>query len=288
MSRERKLIFLGVVLVILIVPMALPSLLGHIVLPWWAYVFYACIVLVNAGIYLAQRCVLIDRFFVRGKVGVYVLLSVGICFLGLGFQYFLHAVFGNFEIEKGVTVHEYLGFGITLSQLTMMSIAELFTTFVALAVGMSDQWRRAAFHYHQAERDKQALSADLDNLKGEMAALKRPVTQPESISVKIDLVMTQIRLEDILYIKSDGDYIVLHLSDGRAPMVLMTLKTMEKQLPFDRFCRIHRSYLVNLSKVQGMRGGKILVGGEELPLSDSCKAAFFELLSHKSIVLKTE
>lgn len=288
MSRERKLIFLGVVLVILIVPMALPYILGHIMLPWWAYVFYACIVLVNAGIYLAQRCVLIDRFFVRGKVGVYVLLSVGICFLGLGFQYFLHAVFGNFEIEKGVTVHEYLGFGITLSQLTMMSIAELFTTFVALAVGMSDQWRRAAFHYHQAERDKQALSADLDNLKGEMAALKRPVTQPESISVKIDLVMTQIRLEDILYIKSDGDYIVLHLSDGRAPMVLMTLKTMEKQLPFDRFCRIHRSYLVNLSKVQGMRGGKILVGGEDLPLSDSCKAAFFELLSHKSIVLKTE
>ena len=288
MSRERKLIFLGVVLVILIIPMVLPSLLGHIVLPWWTYVFYAGIVLVNAGIYWIQRGFLIDRFFVRGQVGVYVLLSACLFFLGLGLQYFMHAVFGNFTIDKGVTVSEYLGELFTISQLTLMSVIQLVTSAAALAVGMSDQWRRAAFRYHQAERDNQALSADLDQLKGEMDALKRPAAQPESISVKIDLVMTQIPLEDILYIKSDGDYIVLHLSDGRAPMVLMTLKAMEKQLPFDRFCRIHRSYLVNLSKVQGMRGGKIRVGAEELPLSDSCKAAFFELLSHKSIILKTE
>jgi hypothetical protein len=34
-----------------------------------------------------------------------------------------------------------------------------------------------------------------------------------------------------------------------------------------------------------MKGGKVLVAGEALPLSDSCKAAFFELLSHKSITL---
>jgi hypothetical protein len=43
-----------------------------------------------------------------------------------------------------------------------------------------------------------------------------------------------------------------------------------------------------VDKVHGIRDGKILVDGNVIPLSDSCKAAFFELLSHKSIFLKAE
>lgn len=288
MSRERKLIFLGVVGALLIVPSILPYLIGGVVLPWWALALYAGLVLVNASVYLVFRCVLIDRFLIPGRKWAF--LGWALLVLAVASLVQISALGGSAKarIDGEITVGDFLGFGVVLSQKTMAVMLALFSALTALAVSFSDQWRRAAFRYHQAERDNKALSADLDQLKGRVEALKRPAAQPESISVKIDLVMTQIPLEDILYIKSDGDYIVLHLSDGRAPMVLMTLKAMEKQLPFDRFCRIHRSYLVNLSKVQGMRGGRIRVGGEALPLSDSCKAAFFELLSHKSIVLKTE
>ena len=106
----------------------------------------------------------------------------------------------------------------------------------------------------------------------------------QSVSTEQPMVRENISLQDdILYIKSDGDYIVIYKSDGDRLMVLMTLKAIEKQLPIDRFCRIHRSYLVAIDKVHGLKGGKVLVGGEQLPLSDSCKPAFFELLSHKSI-----
>ena len=97
-----------------------------------------------------------------------------------------------------------------------------------------------------------------------------------------------VRLDDILYVKGDGDYINIFKTDGEKLMVLMTLKALEKQLPFDRFCRIHRSYLVAVDKVRGLKGGKVLIGDEQLPLSDSCKPGFFELLSHKSIVLKSQ
>lgn len=110
----------------------------------------------------------------------------------------------------------------------------------------------------------------------------------DSISVKVDLMMTKVPLDDILYVKADGDYIVIHKADGKTLMTLMTLKSLEKQLPFDRFCRTHRSWIVNVDKARGIRDGKILVGDAVIPLSDSCKAAFFELLSHKSIFLKAE
>ena len=285
MSRKRLIIFLGVLLALLILPTTLPYILGHLVLPWWAFVFYAIIILVNAGIYLVQRCVLIDRYFVQGRIGTYVSLSLVVLIIGLGLQFLAHSVFGRFDIGDGTTVNDYLGFNATIAQLTLMSVLQLVTTFIALAVGMSDEWRMAAFRYHEAEKSNRSLERDVERLQGQVDAMKRPVQQKDSITVKIDLMKRQLLLDEILYVKSDGDYIVIHLSDGQAPMVLMTLKALEKQLPYDQFCRIHRSYLVNVGKVDGMKGGKVLVAGEALPLSDSCKAAFFELLSHKSITL---
>lgn len=285
MSRKRLIYFLCVLLALLILPTTLPYMLGHLVLPWWAFVFYAIIILVNAGIYLVQRCVLIDRFFVQGRIGTYVLLSLALLVIGLGLQFLAHSIFGRFDIGNGTTVNEYLGFSASIAQLTLMSVLQLVTTFIALAVGMSDEWRMAAFRYHEAEKSNRSLERDVERLQGQVDAMKRPAPQKDSITVKIDLMKRQLRLDDILYVKSDGDYIVIHLSDGQTPMVLMTLKTLEKQLPYGQFCRIHRSYLVNVEKVDGMKGGKVLVADEALPLSDSCKAAFFELLSHKSITL---
>ena len=287
MPRKRLTIFLCVLLALLIVPTTLPYILGHLVLPWWAFVFYAIIILVNAGIYLIQRCVLIDRFFVKGKIGIYVLLSLAVFIVGLGLQYLTHSITGRFEIERGVTVNEYLGINAQVSQLTLMSVIQLVTTFIALAVALSDEWRLAAFRYNEAEKTNRSLERDVERLQGQVEAMRDSEPKIESISVKVDLMKRQLKLDDILYVKSDGDYIVFHLSDGEAPMVLMTLKALEKQLPFGQFCRIHRSYLVNADKVDGLKGGKVLVAGESLPLSDSCKAAFFELLSHKSISLHT-
>ena len=286
MSRKRIILFIGVLVAMLVIPTTLPCILGHLVLPWWAFVFYAWIILVNAGIYLLQRCVLIDRFLVKGRIGIYVILSVLALVIGLGLQYLMHTVFGRFEIGEGVTVNEFLGLHANIAQLTLLAVLQLVTTFIALAVGMSDEWRLAAFRYHEAEKSNRALERNVEQLQGQVDALRRPSPQKDSISVKIDLVQRKLPLDEILYIKSDGDYVVIHLVDGSAPMVLVTLKALEKQLPRDRFCRIHRSYLVNIGKVEGLKGGKVLVAGEPLPLSDSCKAAFFELLSHKSIVLQ--
>ena len=288
MSRKRLIIFSCVLLALLILPTTLPYVIGHIVLPWWAFVFYSVIVLVNAGIYLIQRCVLIDRYFVKGRIGTYVLSSAALLVIGLGIQYWIHSLFSRFDVGDGTTVSEYLGFGISLSQLVMLSVLQLITTFVALAVGMSDEWRAAAFRYNEAEKHTRTLARDVENLQGQIDALNRPASVQDTITVKIDLVKRSLRLDDIVFVQSDGDYVVFHLADGSSPMVLMTLKALEKQLPFDRFCRIHRSYLVNIGKVEGIKGGKVSVAGERLPLSDSYKARFLEILLHKSIVLKAE
>ena len=288
MSRKRIVLFLSILLALLVVPTLLPYLLGGIVMPWWSFVLYAFIVLVYAGLYLAHRCWLIDKYLVRGRKWAFLGWSVLLILVSIVLLTAAVEFTGLIPIDGEVSVSELLGFGVMISQRALLVLLAILTVILALAVALSDEWRMAAFKYSESEKGRRALARDVDALKEQVEALRRPAAAPETITVKVDLVKTPVRLDDILYVKGDGDYINFFKTDGEKLMVLMTLKALEKQLPFDRFCRIHRSYLVAIDKVRGLKGGKVLIGDEQLPLSDSCKPGFFELLSHKSIELKSQ
>ena len=290
MTRKRTILFLGILLALLLVPTVLPYLIGHLLLPFWAYLLYAFILLVNAGIYLANRLWLIDRFFIHGRVGAFSAWNLALLLAGVVLEILVLDLSGGATVGEGVTVSSVLGIGTVISQRVFVPVLGFLMVLIALAVALSDEWRLAAFKYREAQQRNERLGRDIDSLKGQVDALRRREAAPaaDSIAVKVDLVMTKVPLDDIVYVKADGDYIVIHKADGKTLMTLMTLKTLEKQLPYDRFCRTHRSWIVNADKVRGIRDGKILVADAVIPLSDSCKAAFFELLSHKSIVLRAE
>ena len=287
MTRKRFVLFLGILLALLVVPTFLPYILGGLVMPWWSFALYAFIVLVYAGLYLAHRDWLIDKYLIQGRKWAFLGWSILLILFTIIVLSAAVEFSGLIPMEGGVSVSEFLGIGVMISQRVLIALLSIFTVLLALAVALSDEWRRAAFKYNEAEKNRRALAQDVDALKEQVDAIRRSETTPDSITVKVDLVKTPVRLDDILYVRSDGDYIIIYKTNGEKLMVLMTLKTLEKHLPFDRFCRIHRSYLVAIDKVRGLKGGKVLVGDEQLPLSDSCKPGFFELLSHKSIDLRS-
>ena len=289
MARKRIILFIVILLTLLIVPTLLPYLIGHIVLPFRVYAAYSFIVLVNAGVYLMNRGVLIDRFFIKGRIWAFVLWNLLLLAVSSVLQQL--AVIVSWRIAfDGVPVSEMLDAGSRISSQMTVMVFDIIVVLTSLAVALSDEWRLAAFRYREAASENERLGRDIDSLKGQVDALRRRESgqAPDSISVKVDLMMTKVMLGDIMSVRADGDYIVINKSDGQSLMTLMTLKTLEKTLPFDRFCRVHRSWIVNIDKVRGLKGGKLLVGNTEIPLSDSCKASFFERLSHKSIVLRTE
>ena len=288
MTRKRTILFLGILLALLLVPTVLPYLIGHLLLPFWAYLLYAFIILVNAGFYLANRLWLIDWFFIQGRVGAFSAWNLALLLAGVVLEILVLDLSGRATVGEGLAVSSILDIGTVISQRVFVPVLGFLMVLIALAVALSDEWRLAAFKYHEAQQRNERLGRDIDTLKVQVDALRRSEAAPaaDSIAVKVDLVMTKVPLDDILFIRADGDYIVIHKTDGKTLMTLMTLKTMEKQLPFDRFCRTHRSWIVNVGKVRGIRDGKILVDDAVIPLSDSCKATFFELLSHKSILLK--
>lgn len=104
--------------------------------------------------------------------------------------------------------------------------------------------------------------------------------EEESIFVKSDYKLVRIRLEQILYVESVRDYVHIYLEETDKPVVsMMSLKTLEEKLPAQRFIRVHRSYIVQSSKIKVIERNRIVFGKTYIPISDSYKQDFQTFLS---------
>jgi two-component system, LytTR family, response regulator len=91
----------------------------------------------------------------------------------------------------------------------------------------------------------------------------------EALFVRSEYTLVKIPLSSIEYIESVQDYLKIHQTGARPVMTLMTLKSIIDKLPPEKFRRIHRSYVVPLSKVTSVGQRKLFIGQTELPISDT-------------------
>ena len=92
------------------------------------------------------------------------------------------------------------------------------------------------------------------------------------IYVKSDYKLLQIDLDKILYVEGLKDYVKIHLEgEQKAVISLLSMKVMEENLPSDRFIRVHRSFIVQKSKIKVIDRGRIVFNREYIPISDSYK-----------------
>jgi DNA-binding LytR/AlgR family response regulator len=110
----------------------------------------------------------------------------------------------------------------------------------------------------------------------------KAVTPVESIKatsdhlfVKSEYKLVRIELNDITYIESQHEYIKINQINHKPVMTMVSLKTIEDQLPADRFMRVHRSFIVNLKKITTIERNRILFDDKVLiPVSDQYKDKF--------------
>ena len=96
--------------------------------------------------------------------------------------------------------------------------------------------------------------------------LNRPATDEDYLKVKSDHNFKEIALSEIRWIEALGDYVKI-VTVSEKILVLSTLTSIEDQLPGDKFLRIHRSYIVNLDKVENFSSTSVEVEGKNLPMS---------------------
>ena len=119
----------------------------------------------------------------------------------------------------------------------------------------------------------------------EWFSLKNRSEEKSRIFVKSEYNLIGIETARILYVEALKDYVKICLEGEARPVLsLMSLKSLEGLLPADRFVRVHRSYIVQPSKVRVIERNHIVFGKERIPISDNYRQAFFDALSAQAIV----
>jgi len=100
-----------------------------------------------------------------------------------------------------------------------------------------------------------------------------------SIMVKADYKLHKIDFNDIIYLEAVRDYVAIYTESSGKILTLSTLKSIETSLPSKIFARVHRSFIVNVSKVKTIEHNRIVFGKCLIPISDAYKKSFMELIS---------
>ncbi len=110
---------------------------------------------------------------------------------------------------------------------------------------------------------------------------------PAFLYFRSDRKMIKVFLDDITYIESYKDYIVIHRKNETALKVKYAISSVENMLPQNLFLRIHRSFIVSVDKVTAFTNNDVEIGKTEIPIGRSY-AEVFKKLTYDNILLPNE
>jgi DNA-binding LytR/AlgR family response regulator len=93
----------------------------------------------------------------------------------------------------------------------------------------------------------------------------------DHIFIKADGKLVRLQNDDILYIESMGDYVKFITAEKRY-ITHNTIKNLETKVDAQRFMKVHRSYIVNMSRVDDIQENTLYIRGNMVPISKSHKA----------------
>jgi len=108
-----------------------------------------------------------------------------------------------------------------------------------------------------------------------------PASATPYVTFKADKRLHKIAFGDLRYIQASGDFIKVFHS-GKTLIVNDTLKSLEGKLPRPPFCRIHKSYLVNIDFLKYWEGNQVAIDGEMLPVGAAHRETLKQILEGPS------
>ena len=108
----------------------------------------------------------------------------------------------------------------------------------------------------------------------------REEAETDTLFLKTDNRIVNVNISDIRYVEAMSEYLKIWLVDQSKPIVtLLSMKKMEEYLP-SYFMRIHRSYIINLTKIQEVNKNRVIMDADTyLPIGDLYKEAFQKYLN---------
>ena len=121
-----------------------------------------------------------------------------------------------------------------------------------------------------------------DRLTESVAAAKPATDSDDSLFLKTDYRIVKVSIPDIRYVEAMSEYLKVWIEGEAKPIItLLSMKKMQEHLP-NNFMRIHRSYIINLNKIQEVNKNRVIMDSDTyLPIGDLYKDAFQAYLDTK-------
>jgi len=108
--------------------------------------------------------------------------------------------------------------------------------------------------------------------------------EKEFLFVKSEYKQLRIKLADVLYFEGLKDYIKIWIKDNPKPILtLMSLKSLEEELPSTQFMRVHRSFIVSLSNIDVIERSQIVINDQRITVSEHYKPKFVDFINNNSL-----
>lgn len=128
------------------------------------------------------------------------------------------------------------------------------------------------------ERFIQAIDKAKANLGG-TGSTKGQATTSE-IYIKSEGKIHKFDQDDILYAEAQGNNVKI-VTEQHVVFTTITFSSFEEQLPSPPFIRVHRSFIINKSKIRVIEGNRIFIRDTEIPIGSNYREQFFQMLGIK-------
>lgn len=135
------------------------------------------------------------------------------------------------------------------------------------------------------KRFLQAAQKALDLYKSRILVEKNELDKTVDMYIRQGDSFQRINWNDILYVQAMQNYIKLYLKE-KTFVIHQTMVSLEEILPRDQFYRVHNSYLVNISRIESISGGRLYINDHEIPISKHRREAFLDSIVYKNLMSK--
>lgn len=146
-----------------------------------------------------------------------------------------------------------------------------------------EEYAYNAFQYNVADFLKKPFTYArfLEALEKVTAPKENPSSAsstPNHIFIRSDGKLVRLNNDEILYIESMGDY-VRFVTHDKKYITYNTIKNLEEKIDKSYFMRVHRSYIINILKIDDIRENDLFINGIEIPISKSLRADVLKRLT---------
>lgn len=105
-----------------------------------------------------------------------------------------------------------------------------------------------------------------------------PTETADFTFMKVDTKLVKVIFDEVRYVEALGDYV--HVVTGQSKLIVYsTMKAVEEKFPAGLFVRVHRSFIVNLKRVQAIEDNSILIDGKHIPIGQTYTRDVFQRLN---------